>query len=255
MSPELSGEASTAGRNLLIIGHSHVGPIRQAAIIRREADPDRPRARTIHLLDPAFAPEMDGNDFSSGVKRVILDQIERHHPIVASVMGGNAHSAYVLIPRERFDFRIEGGETLPIDDSVPIRSEEEMRAILADILQPEVQRLRLLHALIGPFWQLESPPPVRRADWIIAHAESYFIDQPDFHSLGVAPAGVRYRTWLLASRMIREACEQLGCSYLEVPRRLRGEAGLLRPSHARDATHGNHYFGEAMLQALEAAAV
>ncbi|MBW8910423.1 MAG: hypothetical protein JF564_00635 [Sphingomonas sp.] len=192
-------------------------------------------------MDPAFAPEMDGDDFSLGVKRAILDQIERHDPVVASVMGGNAHSAYVMIPRERFDFRIEGGDTLPIDDSVPIRSEEEMRTILANILQPEFLRLRLLHALIGPFWQLESPPPVRRTDWIVAHAEPYFLDQPDFLSLGVAPAGVRYRTWLLASRMIREACERLGCSYVEVPRRVRGEAGLLRPSHAKDATHGNHH--------------
>jgi len=67
MSLGSNGAVSAVGRNLLVIGHSHIYPIRQAAIIRREADLDRPRARTIHLLDPAFAPEMDGGNFSSGV--------------------------------------------------------------------------------------------------------------------------------------------------------------------------------------------
>lgn len=238
-------------RNILVVGHSHIHALRLAAIVRREADPDRPRTRTINLLDPAFAPEMEGGDFSATMKAAILEQIERHDPIIASAIGGNAHAAFSMIPRDRFDFEIEGGDTLPLDEQATIRSETEVRVALGAHLELEITRLRLYRALVGPFWHLESPPPIRKTEWILEHAEEYFTNQPDFHSLGIAPAGVRYRTWLLASRMIREECARLGCGYIEVPRHVRGEAGLLRPSQARNATHGNGHFGEAMLQELE----
>ena len=241
-------------RNILIVGHSHIHALRQAAVTRREADPARPRTRTIYLLDPAFAPEMVGDGWGPALTAAIRDQIQRHDPIVASAIGGNAHAAFSMIPRERFDFEIEGGDTLPLDPGATIRSEAEVRARLLPWLGLEMTRLRLLRALAGPFWHLESPPPIRSAEWIMAHAESYFTDQADYHSLGIAPAGVRYRSWLLANRVIRELCDELGCAYVEVPRHLRGEAGLLRPSLGRDATHAKEAFGEAMLQALEAVA-
>lgn len=240
-------------RNILVIGHSHVHAIRMAAVKRREDDPAAPRTRTINLLDPAFGGEFENGRFSPGLSAAIIDQIQRHDPIIASSIGGNAHAAFAMIPRIRFDFETEGGETLPLDDQAFIRSEADVRTLLAEHLDPEIRRLHLLRDLVGPFWQIESPPPVRRADWIIARAERYFTDQPDFHRLGVAGAGVRYRTWLLAGRIIREECARLGCGYVEVPRTTRGEAGLLRPSMARDATHGNALFGEEMLQALERA--
>lgn len=241
-------------RNILIVGHSHINALRQAAIVRREADPDRPRTRTIHLLDPDLQPEMDGDDFSAGMKATILDQIERHDPVIASAIGGNGHAAHALIAYERFDFELEGGDSLPIDEGATIRSEAEVREALARVMTLELSRLRLYRDLVGPFWHIESPPPVRSAEWIVEHAEPYFLDQPEFRSHGIAAPGVRYRCWLLASRMVREMCDEMGCRYLPVPAHLRGEAGLLRPSQARDATHGNAQFGEAMLQALEAAA-
>lgn len=241
-------------RNILIVGHSHIHALRLAAVRRREADPQRPRTRTIYLLDPAFAPELDGEDFGPRLKSAIRDQIDRHDPIVASAIGGNAHAAFAMIPRERFDFEIEGGEALPIDEAATLLAEADVRERLSSWLALEVHRLRLFRAVAGPFWHIESPPPVRSTEWIQAHAERYFTDQPDYHRLGIAPAGVRYRTWLLASRMIRELCDAMDCGYVPVPSQLRGEAGLLRPSLARDATHANQSFGEAMLQALEATA-
>lgn len=240
-------------RNILIVGHSHIHALRLAAARRREADPLRPRTRTIYLLDPAFAPELVDGDFGPALKDAIRDQIERHDPIVASAIGGNAHAAFALIARDPFDFEIEGGDTLPLDDSAPIRTEAEVRARMGHWLELEMTRMRLLRAVAGPFWHIESPPPVRSTEWIMAHAEPYFTEQPAYHSFGVAPAGVRYRCWLLANRMIRELCDELGCGYVEVPRHLRGEAGLLRPSLARDATHAKEAFGEEMLRALEAA--
>ena len=39
-------------RASLVIGQSHIAAIRSAAKARREADPDRPRTRVIHTLEP-----------------------------------------------------------------------------------------------------------------------------------------------------------------------------------------------------------
>jgi len=220
-------------------------------MLRRQADPDRPRTRTIYLFDEVFGGEMQGDDFSPGVKSAILDQIHRHEPIVASAIGGNAHAAMTVIPYRRIDFVLSGDEALPLDDEAEILTEEEMRQDLENALQPDLNRFRLLHRLIGPFWHLESPPPVRRCDWVKEHAESFFTDKPEFHTLGVAQPGVRYRAWRLANRIITAELSRLGCGYVPVPKDICGEAGLLRPSYGRDATHGNHHFGEAMIQALE----
>lgn len=241
-------------RSNLVIGHSHIGAIRSAATIRREADPERPRTRTIYLLDEALGGEMEGDDFSAGVKAAIRAHIDRHDPVIASAIGGNAHAALTMIPRRRIDFILSDDDALPIDPDAELLSEAEMRAQLTDVLTFDLTRLRLLRALVGPFWHLESPPPVRRKDWIVEHAEPFFLDQPDFHTLGVAEPGIRYRAWRLANRILREELDRLGCGYVPVPARVCGEAGLLRPSHARDATHGTHNFGEAMLQELEARA-
>lgn len=245
--------SSIGTRSILVIGHSHVGAIRQASIARREADPDRPRTRTICLLDPAFGGEMEGNQFSPGIATAIRDQLERHSPVVASAIGGNAHAALTLIPYRRIDFPLSGDDALPLDPEAELLSEAQMRQDLTEALQRDLLQLRLLREIAGPFWHLESPPPVRRKDWVQARAEAFFTEKPEFHTLGVAEAGVRYRAWRLACRIVQEELEKLGCRYVPVPKELCGEAGLLRPSMGRDATHGNQVFGEAMICALEEA--
>lgn len=241
-------------RNVLVIGHSHVHAVRTAAIKRREEDPERPRTRTIYLLDDAFGGEMEGDDFSVGVKAAILDQVQRHNPIIASAIGGNAHAAMTMIPYRRIDFALSGDDALPMDEAAEILTEEEMRRDLELALRHDIDRLRLLHRLIGPYLHLESPPPVRRSDWVMEKAERFFTDKPEFHALGVAEPGIRYRAWRLANRIIKAELDALGCGYVSVPRHVCGDAGLLRPSFGRDATHGNYHFGEAMIQALEAVA-
>jgi hypothetical protein len=239
-------------RNILVIGHSHIEAIRRAAIARREADPLRPRTRTMYVLDPAFGDNRES--FSDTLKAAILDQIERHQPIIASVIRGNGHAAMSMVARRRFDFELSGDDALPLDDQAEIVSEAEVRDMLLPWLKHDLRELRELRELVGPFWHLESPPPVRRSDWIIERAERYFTDDPDFHRFGVAEAGVRYRVWRLANRIIKQELDSMGCGYVRVPSNVCGEAGLLRPSYGRDATHGGQQFGEEMIQALEQAA-
>jgi len=236
-------------RNILVIGHSHIEAIRRAAAARREADPERPRTRTIYVLDPVFGDCRER--FTDALKNAILDQISRHNPIIASAIRGNGHAAMSLIQRRRIDFTIDGGGSIPMDDQAEIITEDEARDALFPWLAADLRELGALRELVGPYWHLESPPPVRRTDWVIENAERFFRDDPDFSRLGVSHAGFRYRIWLLANKIIKERLNELGCGYISVPAHVRGEAGLLRPSHGRDATHGNQQFGEAMIQALE----
>jgi len=208
------------------------------------------------MLDPIFGEDLANTQygFAPGLNVAVLAQIERHNPIIASAIRGNGHSAMAMIPRRRFDFELSGDDALPIDDEAEIITEAEAREMLEPWIRPDVREFRLLHDLVGPFWHLESPPPVRRSDWVMERAESYFTDQPDFHRLGVAPAGIRYRVWALANRILKEELARLGCGYVSVPAHCKGERGLLRPSYGRDATHGTQQFGEEMIQALEQAA-
>ena len=238
-------------RNILIIGHSHLGAYRTADKIRALEDHVGPRIRTIYLKDPAFSSEIEDGDFSPEVKAAILSQKAEGNPILASAIGGNAHAAMTLIAVERIDFVLSDDDALPIDEEAKIITEEEMSHRLTKALQGDLLRLKLLRRLIGPFWHLESPPPVRRKDWIEQKAENFFTANPSFRALGISEAGIRYRVWRLANRIIKAELDRLGCGYISVPKSVCGEAGLLRPSHGRDATHGNNHFGEAMLRELE----
>ena len=239
-------------RSVLVIGRSHVAAIRDAARIRREADPARPRTRVIHMREPQYAPEIVGEGdsaaFSPALAAAIRDQIDRHAPVVASCIGGQFHNALALLRHPRpFDFRLSGEPAPePAIGAEPI-PEALVRAALADGMAGDLLRLRLLRDLIGPFIQLESPPLVEDDAFIAAHAEAYFAARGH----DVAPAPLRWKIWRLASRLMREGAEALGCRYLPVPAAAVDAAGYLAQPFAGDATHGNHRYGEAVIAQLE----
>lgn len=241
--------------NILVIGQSHVGAIRTAARARREREPDRPRTRVIHTLEPHYAPEIVGEGgeirFAPALADAIGDQIARHDPLVASVMGGNVHNALALLRHPRpFDFHLSGEPSGPIDAAAELLPEALVRAALEEGLARDIDRLRLLRTTAGPFVHLESPPPVRDDGFIRARADAWFADRagPVLH---VAPAALRHRIWRLNARIVRAAVEALGCRVLPVPAEARDADGFLPLHFAGDATHGNGAYGELAIRALE----
>lgn len=225
-----------------------------AARARREENPEGPVIKSVNLKNPSFSSEMDGGEFSADVKGAIQCLVGEYNPIIASAIGGNSHAALTLIATKRIDFVLSHDDALPIDEEATIITEAQMADRLRPGLEHDLIRLRALRQLVGPFWHLESPPPVRRKDWLEEKAEAFFTANPDFRAMGIAEPGIRYRAWRLANRIIKAELDRLGCGYVPVPRIVCGEAGMLRPSHGRDATHGNQQFGEQVLRALEAAA-
>lgn len=245
--------------NLLVVGQSHVGAIRAAAKRHREAFPDEPRTRVIHTLDEVHAPELEnvvGVDYSAArfgpkLRAAIEDQIARHSPRLASVMGGNVHNALALVRHPRpFDFSLSGEAGPPPDPGSELIPEALIRATLLRRLEPDFARLRALNDIAGPFIHLESPPPIRDDAYIAERAEAWFQGRAE-GELAAAGAGLRWRMWRLSSRLVREAIEALGCEYLAVPVEVRDADGFLRLDHAADPTHGNEAYGEAMIRAIQ----
>lgn len=241
-------------RAILAVGQSHVAAIRAAAKTRRERTPEAPRTRVIHTLEERYRPEMEGEGpdarFGPALLEAIRDQIERHAPLLVSVMGGNFHNALALVQHQRpFDFHLSGASPLPIDPDAEPVPEALVRATLEQGLAHDLMKIRRL-AEFGQFIHIESPPPVRDSAYIAEQADAYFRGH-GVATRGVAPAGLRWRIWRLNSRIMREAVDALGCRYLPVPAELCDEDGFLQRRYAGDATHGNEDYGEALIRALE----
>jgi len=202
---------------------------------------------------PELAPELDGHGrFGAALAAAIMDQVERHRPEIVSVNGGNAHNALALMRHERpLDFRLSGEPSPPLDPTAECLVEAQVEATLAHHLAPDFTRMRALHALVGSFVHLESPPPLQDDQIILAAADAFFRDG-GIAVRGVAPAGLRYRMWRLASRLFRAQAAALGCRFLPVPTAALDAHGFLRPELAADATHGNADYGTLWLEALAA---
>ncbi|MES2497218.1 MAG: hypothetical protein V4618_13985 [Pseudomonadota bacterium] len=243
-------------RAILVIGQSHVASVRAAAKARREADPDRPRTRVIHTVEPRYAPEVDGEGdearFTPALVDMIRDQIDRHAPLVASASGGNVHNGFALIRHPRpYDFLLSHEDGPPLDPEAEPVTEALVRAALEAGLERDRIRLREIRRLGGNVIQLESPPPLADGSVIAAQADAYFRNR-GIAELGVAPAALRYKIWRLHSRIVARYCADLGLRFLPVPAETQDAEGFLRPAFAGDATHGNQAYGEALIRALEA---
>lgn len=242
-------------RAILVIGQSHVAAVRAAARMRREADPDRPRTRVVHTMEPQYAPEIvgEGEDarFAPPLVETIADQISRHAPLVASASGGNVHNGFALIRHPRaYDFLLSHQEGPPLDPDAEPVTEALVRAALESGLGRDRIRLREIARLGGDVVQLESPPPVADSAYIAQAADAYFKDR-GIGDLGVAPPGLRYKIWRLHSHIVAGYCAALGMRFLPVPRETQDDAGFLRLEYAGDATHGNQAYGEAVIRTLE----
>lgn len=236
---------------ILVVGQSHVGAIQRAAKTHREAWPDEPRTRVIHTLAEPYASE--GEEFGPLARAAILDQIARHQPRLASMLGGNAHNLISLMrPARPYDFILHGEdeEGPPLDPNAELIPEGLVRAALEERLRKDFWRLDTLHGIAGPFLHVESPPPVFDDGFIRDRAEAFFREGHDGEFVP-ASAGLRWRIWRLNARIVRERVEVLGCRYLPVPRGVLDESGFLRLDLAADPTHGNEAYGEAMIRAIE----
>jgi len=245
--------------NLLVVGQSHVAAVRAAAKTHREAFPDEPRTRVIHTIEQTYAPEfvnVHGGDYATAtfgpaLRAAIGDQIARHTPRVASVVGGNVHNVLALIRHPRpYDFLLPDDEGPPLDREVELVPQALVRTTLTARLAPDFARLRALSEIAGAFFHVESPPPVREEAFIAARAETAFRDRGVGDVIAAGP-GLRWRMWRLTSQLMRAAVERMGGHYLSAPSLACNSDGFLNLDFAADPTHGNEAYGELLIRAIE----
>lgn len=252
----VSRHQSAAMRGILVVGHSHTGAIRHAAIRRRQAGGFPHMVRTINLFDPRFGQpashKFDADhipiEFLTEIRRVIA----KRDPMVCTAIGGNDH-AMMAVNRsdEPWDFELLGEKSPPLDVHARIITEAEAYATLAAKMKNQLGAMARLRADIGPFWQIESPPPVASSAFIAANIETYFTGQPEYARNGISPIGLRYRMWRLSCRIFAEQCRKLACGYVAVPQAVLDGLGCLDERLAGDSTHGNIEFGQHMIEELD----
>ena len=238
------------------MGHSHVGAIRHAAVRRRAAGGLPHLVRTINVTDPKLG-DPTGLLIAKGVIPVeLLTEVRRivamRRPMICTAIGGNNHTMISLVRSDQpWDFELSGEVSPPLDPRARIIPEAEAHAMLATTMAGQLDAMASLRAQIGPFWQIESPPPVRSSAFIAARIESYFLSLPAYARNGISPIGLRYRMWRLSCRIFADHCRALGCGYVTLPRAVFDRENCLDQGLAGDATHGNIEFGQHVIERLD----
>ena len=242
-------------RGILVVGHSHVGALRHAAIRRRQAGGLPYMVRTLNVFDSRFGPpashRFDADNIPLGFLEEVRRIIAKRDPMVCTVIGGNDHAMMALNRSdEPWDFELLAEESPPLDPHAKILLEAEVYNRLATVMNDSLGAMARLRAEIGPFWQIESPPPVASQAFIAANIEAFFTDRPEYSRKGISPIGLRYRMWRLSCRIFAEQCRKLGCGYVPVPQAVFDQVGCLDERLAGDSTHGNIEFGQHILALL-----
>ncbi len=115
----------------------------------------------------------------------------------------------------------------------------------------DLRRLTRLREESGPFWQIESPPPVAASSFIERRLESHFRDLPEYARNGISTGEFRFRMWRLSWRITEAHCRPLGYGYVRTPRAVFDRSGFLAQPLAADSTHANIEFGEHVIAGLE----
>jgi hypothetical protein len=189
-----------------------------------------------------------------------LTRLRDERPIQAGLLSiyGNAHTLFALVKHPRpFDFVLAEQPELPLDPESELIPEAFVEAALRDrMTRTEPLIAGIARHFPVPLFQIESSPPVRSAEHVLATRESVFWDVLKLGELGVAPDFLRYKLWRLHSRLVREVCDKHGVTFVAAPSETQDADGFLVEAGCTrgDATHGNAWYGEHVLRQLYAVA-
>ena len=167
---------------------------------------------------------------------------------VVLIPWGNEPNALGLVAGERpFDFIMPGEEAcelLPGHEVVPVGL---VRCTLERMTVPG-----LYEALTGlfncPVFVLSTPPPIEDADYIVNHPGTA---RQMIEGRRINNAALRLKIWRLYCEITRNRCAKAGFNFVDVAPENFGAGGFLSDrALAGDATHGNSWYGENMIEHL-----
>ncbi len=243
------GATPATPRQFVGVGHSHLVALTEAEAARLALPGAAPSQITfVQMLAPEYTPTV----LEDGALNPALQQAIAGPVTLFGCISGNEYHYLGLVDHPRpFDFVLPDRPDLPIRQDAEIIPAGLMRETMRSQVVGGVGVLRALAAASDRrAWIVQSPPPVPDDDYIRAHPIQ-FAEQVAQH--GVAPASVRMKLWLLQSEVYRAACEELGLRYLDVPKAACDAAGfLLQPGWRQDPAHANSWYGQHVLQQIEA---
>lgn len=268
------GAPGPGGLRLLLVGHSHLRCIRdaaQAASARLAAQ--GLQLRLLMLNEPRHRAGGEGapGELHPRLQAELREAAAQADAIYLSV-GGNAPAAFGLIEHPLpWDFCCEAEPGLPLLTgrtvipgtllaaafaATPMRAEERaLRRSLADHLAaclaepPPGQRPGPGTGLRPcPLAHLESPPPPLRPRLPREHAGASSGAAPR-----AAPPSLRRKLWRLHSMQVREECAALGLGFVPVPAASLDAGGhLVAAALGPDPTHANEWYGRRVIEQLAA---
>lgn len=200
-------------------------------------------------------PEAAGSEEPVPVHRGFLELMvqipQEPATVVLSMLFGNEHSALSIVEHDApFDFilperrdiaPVPGRQIVPCQ-AIRLQLQHGMRptALVLEKMREMLPNCRIVHCA--------PPPPIGSAEQILASWENL---GERIASVGVAPASIRLKFYLLQLEELDHIANQHGVTLLGPPPRSLTPEGLLRPEFWNGATHANAAYGGLVLDQLE----
>jgi hypothetical protein len=245
----------------LAIGHSHLTAVHHA-YKQRKAGPEGASSIQFHflqLLNEEFRPSVITTEGDARINELLEAAISEgiyglpQKKVVALFLSGNEyHFIGMFNQPRRYDFLLPERPDLPFTPDAEVIPTALIEEKLRRQIRAATQLAPLIKTLVGadvPVYALESPPPIPDSHYI-SNGKSIFSD--DVEKFGVSPASLRYKLWLLQSRLFKQCLNDAGVMYLRRPATVVDEAGFMLPSGWHpDGVHGSAWFGDSLLKQIE----
>jgi hypothetical protein len=233
---------------ILLFGDSHVYAVERAIYHRNF------KRWPIPLTAYRRLKEKGGKQLGDLRFEGFLDLIKtlEPHDIVLSMIGGNQHSIFSMVQHPQpFDFFDAESPAVvePGAQIIPYRIIEELFA--EGIRRGDVECIATIRrSTAARVVHIIPPPPKADNAYIQQYHEAVFAT--DIASRGVSPASLRLKFWKLQTRILERSCREAEVEILLPPAATLDEGGFLAPKfYAKDATHANPAYGEAVLTEIE----
>lgn len=234
-------------KHITVLGHSHLVALQEACGARAEPDGFTFVQLRNDTVMPNFRIENDHVTLHESIREAVCNP---QTDMVVSVAEGNLHSKLFVVDEGNFDFCCSAAPDLPLTPGAQILPETVLREILERQLSRWFRFLKAIREQSGkPVVHYAPPPPVRDSSFIFNRA-GVFARQAK-GELKIASPEKRLKGYLLYCDIVKRFCEDIAIRYEAPPGEAIDEDGYLVPHAWKDATHGNPWFGEIMLTAIE----
>ncbi|MFC3612455.1 hypothetical protein ACFORG_01670 [Lutimaribacter marinistellae] len=233
-------------KNVLIVGHSHIGNLQQA-FSERAGKVDGLNIEFAPVGSPSYQPNLD----AAGELHPTIAQIVREprFDMIVSCLAGNAHFSLGLVNNPRkYDFVLPQAPDLPLEEGAEILPYGLIRKHLLEMAHETIPVLPAIRAATAtPMLHLESPPPVPPGH-VRQHAKHFL---PLIHHYGLPRPERILRFWHLQAQITKDVCAENGIGCLPIPDSMKDKYGFLVQAAWRDdPTHAGPAYGHAVLDQL-----